>query len=33
LASYEPAQYKSDPDLQKLVADSKFSSFNTNAND
>ena len=33
LASYEPAQYKSDPDLQKLVADAKFSSFNTNAND
>ena len=33
LASYKPAQYKSDPDLQKLVADAKFSSFNTNAND
>ena len=33
LASYEPAQYKSDPDLQKLVADAKFSSFNSNAID
>ena len=33
LASYKPAHYKSDPDLQKLVADSKFSSINPNAID
>ena len=28
MASYEPAQIKADPDLQKLVAELKFNSFN-----
>jgi len=27
MASYEPAQIKRDPDLQKLVANLKFNSF------
>ena len=33
IASYEPAQIKSDPDLQKLVAELKFNSFTVKSED